>query len=80
MARILCYAGKPIAVIDFLPNNALGNYLQEVEGELCGLISPDEGDANIVDVTDDELAALRRGETVATIVSSAFDDEDHEES
>ena len=76
MPRVLCYNGAPIAVVEFLPNNAFGGCLQEVEGELCGLVSPDEGLANIVDVSDEDLLKLRAGELVEAVVNSAESEDD----
>tara|TARA_R110000868_G_scaffold47769_6_gene156231 strand:+ start:833 stop:1087 length:255 start_codon:yes stop_codon:yes gene_type:complete len=83
MPRILCYDGRPIAVIELLPNNAYGNNKDTstiqtmiVEGELCGMLSPDEGLADIVDVSDEDLEKLRLGEIVEAVASSCQEDED----
>jgi len=61
--QILCYAGQPIAVIEILPNSILG------KGELCYRLSPDEGDADIVEVSDTDLATIRRGEFTGLLSS-----------
>lgn len=70
MPRILCIYGNPIGVIEFLPNNGLGSFPLSAEAELCHRVSPDEGEADIVDVTDEELEALRRGEIVEKVLRS----------
>jgi hypothetical protein len=77
MPRILCDDGLPIAVIEFLPNNAFGDLLMSVEGELCSRLSPDEGAADIIDVSDEDLQKLRLGETV-DVVAATYQDDDEE--
>lgn len=79
MPRILCYDGKPVALVEFLPNNAFGDSVQDIETDICERLNLDEDATEFVTVTKAELTALRKGEEVQKVVATRICDEDDEE-
>lgn len=64
MPQLLTYDRKPVAFVEWLPNNAFGPIPEFASGEVCMRISPDEGLCDEVEITDEEADQLRRGEPV----------------
>ena len=74
--RLLTYDRRPVAFIEFLPNNAFldvgdattrdertydhGTQMIIAAGVLCGRVSPDEGCADIVEINDENVIAALR--------------------
>ena len=64
MPRLLTYDGKPVALIEFLPNNAFGKLPEHAERVLCERISPDNGAPDVIYVSEEKADKLRAGELV----------------